>query len=232
MVGIGSIVMVLSLFFPWYQDLDSFRTGDTFTGLTGPMYLTGFTFLVIASLSLLFMVMDYLDRKVPLFKIKTSKLHLWSGIFAFYNLFLVGSVYFHPAFGVNITLKQSGFGMFMAYAAAALMTAGGYLEGRGKAAVKEFEKETREPASQGQQGGPAKTVVEAKVVHPMIERKPREIHRTAAPQKTPSVQPTMGLEMEQDVQPEPVAPAAARPVQPANQLSDNERPAQPFRMDL
>src|SRR5437870_417550 len=83
-------------------------------------------------------------EKVPLFKVKSSKIHLWAGIASFYLLFLEGSVYFHPAFGVNITLKQSGFGMFMAYAAAALLTIGGYLEGRGKAAVKEFEKETRE----------------------------------------------------------------------------------------
>lgn len=229
MVGIGSLLMVLSLFFPWYQDLDSFRTGDTFTGLTGPMYLAGFSFLIIASFSLLFIVMDYLDRKVPLFKIKTSKLHLWSGIFAFYNLFLVGSVYFHPAFGVNITLKQSGFGMFMAYAAAALITAGGYLEGRGKAAVKEFEKETREQAPQSQHGSDGKPVVEGKVVHPMIERKPREIHRPHAPQKTPMNQPSMALETESDVQ--PVAPAV-QPSQPAVPGEDRERNVQPFRMDL
>jgi hypothetical protein len=228
MVGIGSLLMVLSLFFPWYQDLDSFRTGDTFTGLTGPMYLAGFTFLVIASLSLLFIVMDYLDRKVPLFKVKTSKFHLWSGIFAFYNLFLVGSVYFHPAFGVNITLKQSGFGMFIAYAAAALITAGGYLEGRGKAAVKEFEKETREPAPQTSRADESKPVIEGKVVHPMIERKPREIHRPVSPQKTTSNQPAMDLGAEENIAPVAAAPQPS----PAPVQEERERNVQPFRMDL
>lgn len=229
MVGIGSLLMVLSLFFPWYQDLDSFRTGDTFTGLTGPMYLAGFSFLVIASLSLLFIVMDYLDRKVPLFKVKTSKFHLWAGIFAFYNLFLVGSVYFHPAFGVNITLKQSGFGMFIAYAAAALLTAGGYLEGRGKAAVKEFEKETREPAPHTPRADDGKPVVEGKVVHPMIERKPREINRPPVPQKAPLNQPSMGLETESDLKP---AVPVMQPSHSAPPQEERERNVQPFRMDL
>lgn len=213
-VGIGAILMIVGLFFPWYQDLDSFRTGDTFTGLTGPMYLAGFTFLLIASGSLLVLVMDYLDKKIPLFKVKSSQVHLWAGIVSFYMLFLEGSVYFHPAFGVNITLKQSGFGMFIAYAAAALLTIGGYLEGRGKAAVKEFEKEVRqEPA--------IKPTGEGKVVHPVIEhRKPRDLRNTQ-----PVEQPAMELETPA---PEPVTA-------PSGQHADAEqaeRKVQPYRMDL
>lgn len=223
LVGIGSILMVVSLFFPWYQDVDSFRTGDTFTGLTGPLYLIGFTFLVASSLSLMVMVMDYLDKKVPLFKVKASKLHMYSGIFAFYLLFVVGSVYFHPAFGVNITLKQSGFGMFMAYAAAALITSGGYLEGRGKAAVKQFEKETREQPVQQVQ----KPVMETKVVHPLIERKPRENLRTMQHRPAEVEQPAMDLETSSP-EPEPVAFQSAQP----QQEDQTERKVQPYRMDL
>jgi len=227
MVGIGSFLMILSLFFPWYQDLDSFRTGDTFTGLTGPMYLAGFSFLIISSASILVMVMDYLNKQVPLFKIKPTKLHLWSGIFSFYMLFLVGSVYFHPAFGVNITMKQSGFGMFIAYAAAALLTTGGYLEGRGKAAVKEFEKETREPEAQKHfaegQGSPHG----GKVVHPMIERKSREISKSTPPRVE---QPTMDLEPQVEEQPEPATQAVGL-TQSADQ-PESERKVQPYRMDL
>ncbi|MFO0780943.1 MAG: hypothetical protein U0519_03615 [Candidatus Gracilibacteria bacterium] len=241
LVGIASILMALSLFFPWYQDVDSFRTGDTFTGLTGPMYLAGFSFLVLASVSLLFMVMDYLNRQVPLFKIKTSKFHLWSGIFSFYLLFMVGSAYFHPAFGVNITLKQSGFGMFLAYSAAALMTVGGYLEGRGRAAVKEFEKETREPAPQKSVAEePVEHKMEKKVVHPLINhRKPRDLKQTEQPVK-PVEQPSMNLEPSAN-EPEPLMPvqqqvqtmhaAPQRQVQPISEPTA-ERKAQPFRMDL
>ncbi len=231
LVGIGSILMVVSLFFPWYQDIDSFHTGDTFTGLTGPLYFAGFTFLVLASISILMMVMDYLDRQIPIFKMKTSKFHLWTGVFSFYMLFLIGSVYFHPAFGVNITLKQSGFGMFTAYAAAALMTIGGYMEGRGKAAIKAFEKETREEPVKEQEVTPR--VVETKVVHPMIERKPRESLRNMKPvqPETPQ-QPAMDLgNAEQTpVHAQPAAApaqAAAKPAEP-----QKESHVQPYRMDL
>lgn len=236
-VGVASILMIVGLFFPWYQDLDSFRTGDTFTGLTGPMYLVGFTFLVISSASLLVMVMDYFDKKLPLFKVKGSKLHLWSGIVSFYLLFLVGSVYFHPAFGVNITLKQSGFGMFMAYAAAALLTIGGYLEGRGKAAVKEFEKETREESiEEVVQPKPIKAPVMAtKVVHPMMpeQRKRQEnlrnMHQNPAPVQQSQAQQAVS-EVENST---PVA--AQQPVTKTAMPAENvqpERKAQPYRMDL
>lgn len=142
LTALGAILMVISLFLPWYQDLDSFRTGDTFTGLTGPLYIIGFTFLIIASLSLLLLVTDYLDKKMPLFHVKTSKFFLPAGIFSFYLLILVNSVYFDKSFGVNITLKQSQFGMFIAFVAAALLTIGGYLLSHERGAImKDFQDE-------------------------------------------------------------------------------------------
>lgn len=239
-VGVGTLAMVVSLFFPWYQDLDSFHTGDTFTGLTGPMYFAGFTFLVLASLSLLVMVMDHLNKQLPIFKVKTSLLHLWSGIFSFYLLFLVGTAYFHPAFGVNITMKQSGFGMFIAYAAAAMLTIGGYLEGRGRAAVKDFEKETREDAVA------LPPVADRKVVHPMIERKPREIVRSTPAKQRTAEQPAMELEADSvqasnaqrqpqplsSQQPVPAAPVRSVPAAAQRAESESDRPVQPYRMDL
>lgn len=240
LAGVGTLAMVVSLFFPWYQDLDSFHTGDTFTGLTGPMYFAGFTFLVIASFCLLVMVMDHLNKQLPIFKVKTSLLHMWSGIFSFYLLFLIGTAYFHPAFGVNITMKQSGFGMFIAYSAAAMLTIGGYLEGRGRAAVKNFEKETREEPVIAQ------PVADRKVVHPMIERKPRENLRAIPSKKAAAEQPTMELEADtmQDSnaqrqpqplsgqQPVPQAPARSAPAAAQRAETESERPVQPYRMDL
>jgi hypothetical protein len=140
----GSVLLAASLFFRWYQDFD-FETGQSFTGLTGPLYLVGFTFLVIASLCLVFTVMDYFNKKITLFKIKTSKLYLVLGIFTFYLLLVVGSVYFDFNFGINLNKKMAGTGMFMAYIAAALITLGGYLEMRGINPLREFKEETREP---------------------------------------------------------------------------------------
>lgn len=142
LIALGAIFMAISVFLPWYQDLDSFRTGDTFTGLTGPLYLIGFTFLIIASSSLLLLVTDYLDKKIPVFHIKISKIFLPTGILSFYLLILVNTVYFDKSFGVNITLKQSQFGMFIAFVAAALITIGGYFLLRERRAImREFQDE-------------------------------------------------------------------------------------------
>ena len=211
LIGVGAILMVIGLFLPWYQDVDSFHTGDTFTGLTGPMYLVGLTFLVIASLSIMMVVMDYLDKKIPIFKIKTAQFHLWSGVASFYLLFVVGSVYFHQSFGVNITMKQSQFGMFMVYIAASLLTVGGYLAGRErKSVLKEFEKETRP------------NVVPAPAEH----RKARDLNRTQ-PVPTP-LQPAMDLKVE-----EPIMQSAPTPAPVQTQKNEPiDRTVQPYRMDL
>ena len=243
-VGVGSILMLVSLFFPWYQDLDSFRTGDTFTGLTGPMYFAGFTFLVIAGLSITALVMDHFDRKLPLLKIKTARLHLVGGVVSFYLLLLIGSVYFHPAFGVNITLKQSGFGMFIAYAAAALLTLGGYLEGRGKAAIQDFENETREQQTVKIENRKQEIVsggMETKVVHPMIERKPRENIRSMQQaaqheaRRQQMQQPAMDLDARvhgdaSAMVSEKAAEVSALPTQKVE--AEEEHKTQPYRMDL
>ena len=167
LIAIGTILMVISLFLPWYQDLDSFRTGDTFTGLTGPLYIAGFTFLIIASFSIFLLVTDYFDKKVPLFRVKASKFFLPAGIFSFYLLILVNSVYFDKSFGINITLKQSQFGMFIAFVGAALLTIGGYLLSRERSIImKDFQDEANATITQ---------------MPTMEQVKPRESLRTMQP---------------------------------------------------
>lgn len=142
LIGIGAILMVLSLFFPWYSDIDIYKSGAVYTGLTGPLYLAGFTFLIIASLSLVVLITDFLDQKIPVFNIRASNFFLPAGIFSFYLLVLINSVFFDRNFGINITLKQSQFGMFLAFVATALIIIGGYLLTRErKTILKNFQNE-------------------------------------------------------------------------------------------
>lgn len=145
LVATGAILMVISLFLPWYSDKDSFNTGSVFTGLNGPLYLVGFTFLIISSITLLFVTMEYLNKKITIFPVKPAKTYMWFGIASFYLLILMNSVYFDHNFGINITQKLSQFGTFIAFIAAAFLTVGGYLSTRERTtALKEFEDETRE----------------------------------------------------------------------------------------
>ena len=145
MLGIGSVLMIVSLFLPWYQDLDSFKTGDMFLGVTGPLYLVGLTLLALSVFNLVLMLMDFTGQKINFLPVKSSQVYIFTGIFAFYALIIINSVYFHTKFGVNITLKQSQFGMFTAFIAASFITIGGYLALRDKETIlKEFQENTQE----------------------------------------------------------------------------------------
>lgn len=162
LIAAGALLLAVSLFLPWYQDLDTFRTGDTFTGITGPMYLAGLTFLIISSSTLLLLVAQQVGIRFPTAYLRSPKIYLHYGIFSFYLLLLINSIYFHRNFGVNITLKQSGFGMFIAFIAAASLTIGGYLNTRErKEIMKSFEEEIQEP-----------------MLAPSMQQKPKENLRT------------------------------------------------------
>ena len=135
LLGAGALLMAVSTFLPWYRDLDSFKTGDTFIGLSGPLYLVGITILAMSIIDILLVFMEATEKKIPVTSVKPSTFYLASGLVAFYLLLIVNSVYFHNKFGVNITLKESQFGMFMAFISASLITIGGYLSTDRKSVV-------------------------------------------------------------------------------------------------
>lgn len=171
LLGVGSLLLVLSLFLPWYQDLDSFKTGDMFLGLTGPLYLAGMSLLVMGVGNLVFMYMELNKKKMPFMHMKFSTFYFISGIFAFFMLLLVNSVYFHPKFGINITLKQSQFGMFFAFIASSFITIGGYLASRDKAMLlKEFREEMEQDD----------------FIHLPKQEKPTQNIRTSPPAQSPA----------------------------------------------
>lgn len=142
----GSLLMIISAVLPWYQDLDSFRTGDMFLGINGPLYLVGFSLIALAAINLALIYSEFTGIKIPRLPVKKHVFFMFTGIFAFYALILVNSAYFHPKFGINITLKQSQFGMLLAFFSAAMITIGGYLSMKDKGAIlQEFREKAEEP---------------------------------------------------------------------------------------
>jgi len=131
MAGIGSLLLFISVFLPWYKDLDTFKTGDIFLGINGPLYFGGFSLMLLAGIVFILVLFNAYGKKHNM-GFKLSSLELFTGIFSFYLLMLINSVYFHPQFGVNIALKDSEFGVFIAYLASSLITIGGYLASRKK----------------------------------------------------------------------------------------------------
>lgn len=110
----GSLAMVISVFLPWYSDLDKFNTGSTFLGITGPLYLAGLLVMLSGFFSMAFIVIEILEKPVP--KLPLSQKHLNIALSSLSLLMVVMSmsVYFHAKFGINLTNKSAGIGMVIA----------------------------------------------------------------------------------------------------------------------
>jgi hypothetical protein len=147
LVSVGAILLIISVFLPWYSDIDSFKAGYTFLGITGPLYLFGVSMVTMSVFCFLFLFFDVFNKKPSHIKIKNSTFYLFSGFTSLYLLILVNSIYFHSQFGFNITLKEPQFGMYAAFLGTGLILAGGFLAAKDKAVVyKELEEAAREPA--------------------------------------------------------------------------------------
>ena len=128
LVGIGALVAFVSVFLPWYSDIDKFKTGDTFLGVTGPLYLIGFLFFGLSAFSLILVSYNTFGKKIPKMPVSEENGYIFSGSASLFLLLIACSIYFHSKFGVNITLKQAGFGMIMAFLGASFVIIGGYLK--------------------------------------------------------------------------------------------------------
>lgn len=113
MILIGAFVGVISVFFPWYSDVDRFNVGDTFLGITGPLYLAGILTLIAFGSSVAVIMRRVLKSPLKL-PIKEGNLHIASSVLSLLMLVLTNSVYFHPKFGISLADKQVGIGMMMA----------------------------------------------------------------------------------------------------------------------
>lgn len=226
LLGVGSLLLIASVFLPWYQDRDSFNTGDMFLGITGPLYLVGFSLLALGILNLFLLVSESSGRKVPYLPFKSSAIFLGSGLFVFYILMVVSSVYFHQKFGINITVKQSQFGMFSAFIAASLITIGGYMAGRDKKSLlKEFQQESE---------GKTEPLISMPTV-PSQEKPKESIRQEPVFEQQPSVeQPGIDHQPEEVNEPNAEQPQAVKDETGKNvgESESDKNPPQPFRMDL
>lgn len=120
MLLFGTFLSVISTLLPWYSDMDRFNIGDTFLGISGPLYLAGFIVLAASGASFTLIMLHLLGKKQPKLPIKEGHLHVFSGIISGVMLVLVNSVYFHPKFGISIADKSLGVGMMIAFAGVSL----------------------------------------------------------------------------------------------------------------
>ncbi|EKD92565.1 MAG: hypothetical protein ACD_28C00403G0008 [uncultured bacterium] len=124
---LSNLLIAVSAFMPWYQDMDAFGAGDRYLGVTGPLFLVGIVLFLSgmagSALSLYPHLGQSLLNKISL---KEGALFCFLGLHNLFLLLLANSIFFHPKFGVNITLKSTGFGMFASFIGVLLLTWSGY----------------------------------------------------------------------------------------------------------
>ncbi len=126
MVVAGS-ALALSTFLPWYQDVDTYRTGDQFLGVTGPTSTIGFSILALSLASVLLNSYAMLGKKLIKLPWKDSSFNLFASIQSIFLLIVTNSIFFNPQFGINITLKESQFGMTIAFISSIAFVVGAYM---------------------------------------------------------------------------------------------------------
>lgn len=139
-VGIGSLLLTLSVFLPWYEDLDAYNIGDRFLGITGPTSLIGLLILVLSGVILLTFALRLTGRRAPRLPLKEHVFNIFVGAQSFFLLIIVNSIFFHSKFGVNITMKESKFGMILAFVGCLFITFGGYLQMRAQKNIEDMGK--------------------------------------------------------------------------------------------
>jgi len=127
LILIGGLLIIIGSFFPWYKDLDKFRTGDTFLGVTGPLYLAGIIILMCGLISAGFIFSRLLGKSTPKLPFHEGYLHLGGAGLSILMIILTTSVYFHPKFGINLTEKTIGTGMLMTMVGVGLIILGSVL---------------------------------------------------------------------------------------------------------
>jgi hypothetical protein len=126
LILISTVLVGISAVLPWYEDLDAFGAGDLYLGVTGPLFLVGLMVLASAAFVSYWVLAPTLGRRLPALPIKEGALFAFLGIQDLVLLLVANSVFFHPKFGVNITLKNTKFGMIIAAAGVLLLIWSGY----------------------------------------------------------------------------------------------------------
>lgn len=122
----GAAAMAVSVILPWYSDIDAFKTGDTYFGITGPLYMIGILFLGLSGVAIATLFHYTVREKIEMIFSKLATYYMIAGGFCAFLLLLANSVYFHPRFGVNIAIKSAGIGMWVALIGVGMMIYGGY----------------------------------------------------------------------------------------------------------
>jgi hypothetical protein len=127
-VLIGFGITFLSVFFPWYSDIDKYNGGDVFLGITGPLYLVGLIVLLTSAASFGIIILKLLDKPMIKLPVKEHYFFLFSSSLNIFMMIFSLSVFFHSKFGYSLLDKNVGIGMIFGFVGSGLIILGSFLE--------------------------------------------------------------------------------------------------------
>ncbi|MFH1218272.1 MAG: hypothetical protein V1679_00325 [Candidatus Peregrinibacteria bacterium] len=113
LILLGSFLAIIGVFLPWYQDIDKFKTGDMFLGITGPLYLAGLIVLLGGVASFGLILLKLLNKPAPKLPMKEDHFHVFTSVISLFMLVFAVSVFFHYKFGIGLVDKSVGIGMIL-----------------------------------------------------------------------------------------------------------------------
>lgn len=120
LIFIGITGSTLGIFLPWYKDLDSFKNGVTFIGLTGPTLFVGYSLLVMNLISISVLLKYIKQNSRNTLNEQKHSIENWIGIFSIYILVAVGLFYTSDYFGEPLSRKSLGIGYYICLAGAVI----------------------------------------------------------------------------------------------------------------
>lgn len=115
LVIVGSLIAMIGVFLPWYNDIDKFGTGDMFLGISGPLYLAGIIVLLSSIASFFLIAMRLFNKPIPQLPMKEEQFYVLSSSISASMLILSISVFFHNKFGISLVDKNIGIGMYLGF---------------------------------------------------------------------------------------------------------------------
>lgn len=139
---IASFTLMLSAVLPWYDNQNTFGSGETYLGIQGPLFMVGFVVLALGAINFLNMFLPLFGKNFGL-KRNSGLLSMILGAQAALLLLVGNTVFLHPEFGTNVSHKATGFGMSVAFISVGSLLIAGWWAKR-KEQSGDYEKHEKE----------------------------------------------------------------------------------------
>jgi len=211
---IASFMLMISAVLPWYDNQNSFGTGETYLGIQGPLFMVGFIVLALGTVNFLNMFLPLTGKNFSKMKRNSGLLSMILGAQSALLLLVSNTVFLHPEFGTNVNHKATSFGMTLAFLSIGTLIIGGWWakrkEASGEYAQREKEIEEAEEAEEAQAAAASIQAVQPEPV-PVMHTQPLY---SPTPQATPQYEApqTQVIPDYEPVRPEPVTPSNVDPL--------------------